>query len=327
MKTAASSCVLAALLFGGCASDRSAGNSVETESDIAARLLRVDSVLPEWNPVADGGTVATLRFDRWNFDFANSTSDGRDIRLERQDSSLLPFEVVAWDSGAKYGRIHVRLDSSASRPGARIRLRWGKPFGTILSDPARTWQGISDSQRLAINSVLVDDFESGSNVTLLPTRTRWEAYAGDSAEFRGLVYDAAGKGRPGRAQHLLYKATGLHYAIVRTPLIRETLASRNFRALDSIVFWARGNGKLFVAFEGLVNGSGPKAWALRTLDSGWTRFRVRPKDLDTVESVGGNVRWNKVRDSVTHVTFIAVTGTDVWLDDVRLHGVDLGDVR
>lgn len=316
------------LLFTSCATERSAGNSVETESDVSARLLDVDSLLPEWNRPAGGATVATLRFDRSNFDFSRSTPDGRDVRVERQDSMLLPFEIVFWDTAARMGRVNVRLDSSLLRRDMRIRVRWGGAFGTIISDHDRTWEGIGEAQKLDLTSQIVADFESGGDTTLLPTRSLWKNFAMDSARLLGMAYAPAAKGRSGLALHMRYSIVNSNsYAVVNTTLIRGSAEPRSLRSLDSIVFWARGNGVLRFAFDHVKGDRWPKAWTTRTLDTNWVRYRIRPVDLDTPSVVSNNVGWEGVRDSVTHLTFIAANGSEIWLDDIRMHGVDRNDLR
>lgn len=309
----------------GCGSDKLAGNSVETEN-ISARVLSVDSLLPSWNHPDTGGTVGTLRFDASDFDFSHSTPDGRDLRLERLDSTLLPFEIVEWDQTARLGRVRVRLDSSLLQPGARFRLRWGLPNPKTLSNPAATWEGIDDSLVLALTSVLVDDFRIGNDTTLLPTHPVWNAYASDSASVLGFAFPAAGAGFAGMALHLQYQAAAPRYAVATTTLVQSGVP-RSLRVLDSLVFWVRGSGNFWVAFDHLTNGSGPKAWMSVSLDSVWTRVRMRPQDLDTADGVGGNIGWDGVRDSVTDLAFIVNSGGDLWLDSVRLYGPDRDDLK
>lgn len=319
--------ILGALLA-SCAMDRTAGNSVETESDVAARILDVDSLLPEWNRPTGGATVATLRFDRRNFNFSRSRPDGRDVRVERQDSTLLPFEIVYWDTAARMGRLNVRLDTSLLRRDAKIRIRWGGAFGTILSDPFRTWDGIPEVRRLDLASVLVSDFESGGDTTLLPTRSLWKSFGMDSARILGTSFVPADKRRAGSALHLRYSTVNSSsYAVVNVSLIRGSAEPRSLRSLDSIVFWARGNGILRMAFDHLQGDRWPKAWTTRTLDTAWIRYSIRPADLDPPSVIGNIVGWEAVRDSVTHLTFIGANGSEIWLDDVRLHGVNRDDLR
>ena len=60
---------LPTVLATGCSEDRRAGNSSETENNIAARTISVDSVLPGWNRPHGVPTVATLKLDATNFAF------------------------------------------------------------------------------------------------------------------------------------------------------------------------------------------------------------------------------------------------------------------
>ena len=317
-----------AMGIAGCGIDRVAGNSVETENTANARVMPVDSILPAWNHPA-GGTVATLRFDRGNFDFAASTGDGHDLQFTRQDGKSLPFLVGVWDSISGKGRVLVRMDDSLLLAGARIRMRWGVQQ-TTLSNPSATWAGISESTRLLANSALVDDFEDGNTINSLPVANTWYASAyGPSSSVSGISIDSAGLGRSGQALHITYTAPAAtsttQYVVVATYLgsMPDCL-----RSLDSLVFWARGSGTLYVAMEHLTNSAGPKAWMHFTLDSAaWTRKCVRPTDFDAADGVGNNYGWNFVRDSVTTLTFLVKGGSNLWLDDVRLHGVNRDDLK
>jgi len=302
--------------------ERSAGNSVETENTAAARVLEVDSFLPAWNRPS-GGTVATLRFDRTNFVFSASTGNGRDLRFERLDGSLLPFDVDVWDSVAEIGRVLVRLDATLLLPRAAIRMRWGVDQ-TSPANPSAVWSGLPESVGLLANSVPVDDFENGNDTTELPDRPVWRDGASDSAAISALSFPSAGQSRPGTALHVAYSASSPHYGVVATAL---STGPRILRSLDSLVFWTRGTGTLYVAFEHLTGSVGPKAWMHFALDTSWTRIRIRPSDLDTADGIGYNDGWSAVRDSVTDLTFIVQDGSDLWLDDVRLHGIDLDDLR
>jgi hypothetical protein len=99
------------------------------------------------------------------------------------------------------------------------------------------------------------------------------------------------------------------------------------RSFDSLVLRARGNGNIYLTLEHLVNGVGPKAWKRCSLNSAWSRFQVDPSNFDPIDLASKNWGWNAVRDSVTHLTFILSDGTDAWIDDVRLYGVNRDDLR
>ena len=104
------------VLATACSDDRVTGNSVETESDITARRLMVDSLLSEWSRPVGGLTVATIRLDSGNFDFSKTRDDGSDVRVQRGDGSPVPFHLDVWDVVARIGRLSVRIDSSLRLP-------------------------------------------------------------------------------------------------------------------------------------------------------------------------------------------------------------------
>jgi hypothetical protein len=289
-------------------------------------MLWVDSLLPEWNK-PPWQTVATLRFDRSNFDFSTSTADGHDLRFETMDSVAIPFAVEVWDSAAGNGRVLVKMAGDYYRPWAWIRMLWGDRTLSSVSDPVSVWAGIPDSTVLLVNSVLVDDFEDSNTTSLLPSRATWHTGTSVSGAPITLGFAAAGAGRAGEALHVTYSAPASgQYDVVQVTLAGG--APRSFRSLDSVVFWARGSGQVRFALEHLVNGVGTKAWKTVNLATVWSRFRIGPADFDAPS--GGldmNTGWTAVRDSITSMTFVVQGGTEVYLDDIRVHGLDRDDLK
>jgi hypothetical protein len=315
-----------ALVFCSCADQRLGGNTTQTENTAAARVIRVDSILPEWNAPGNGATIATLRLDSFNFDFSQSDSSARDLAIETKDKRPVPFEVVYWDKFARLGRLHVRLDSSLLRPNSEFVFLWNQPL-LSLSNPTEVWRALPDSQKLELTSVSVADFENRSATTLLPTQPSWITGRSDSAKIDSLEFKSAGAGRSGNALTIGYSITGkLSYVVVKTPLTFDE-QQRNIRSMDSLVFWTRGTkgAGYFIAFD---HKELFKAWMLDTLDTVWTRVRIRPSDLiPASNSNGGNKGWEAVRDSTTHLSFIVTGGTRFWLDSVRIYGINQDDLR
>jgi hypothetical protein len=327
-----------AMLFLACSDPESAGGtSTETENSVACRSIPVDSVLDSserlgWNPA-----VATLRFDASNFDFSRSADSGLGLAVVGSDSTTpIPFEVVFWDSLSGRGRIHVRIEGGLLLPRRRFLLRWGRSR-LRLSDSAEVWAGVTDSQRTASTSTLVDDFEGGSLLrNRLPDASFW--YLGGSLTGSGL--DSASPGRGGTTLRLAC-ATG-QCDTGRTLLAATLLAGspRCLRSLDSVVVWARGGGKLWISMEhldstqvryantGKLDSLHPsRAWANRAIDSGWSRIAFRPSDFDAADGVSGNVGWAGVRDSINYITFLLEGADQLRLDDIRLHGIVPADLR
>jgi hypothetical protein len=180
---------------------------------------------------------------------------------------------------------------------------------------------------LALNSVLVDDFEGGVLQNLLPDSATWTTNTSDSGSISSFGIVAA-QGRTGHVLHMAYQAdSGAgQYALTSTAL---ATTPRCFRSMDSIVLWERGGGRFTVAMEHIANGVSRKAWKVMPLDTGWKRIRIRPQDFDSASPTGkfGNLGWKAIRDTITHLTLFAAARSDLWIDDVRIYGIDREDLR
>jgi len=269
--------------------------------------------------------VAVLRLDSTNMDFSATSDDGRDLAVETLEGVAVPFRTVFWDKPARRGRIEVRLDPPLLRPGSRFRLRWGLP-DSIRTDSVATWDAIPDSQRLELTSVLIDDFEDSDLVSETSSKGIWSSHAGDSATISAPAIASAGVGRKGMALKVAYSMIPIKgYALVTVPL---SDGPRSLRSIDSIELWARGDSTtLTIALEYPSGASSRKAWGDRKLDGTWQRITIRPSEFVAATGVGGNVGWVGVRDSVTSLAFFAALGHELWIDDIRIHGIDRDDLE
>lgn len=315
-----------ATLLVGCGDERVTGNSVETENSVAVREFSVDSLAMGRWPTFTGSIVVPVRLDRSNFDFTLADSSGAGIAFEQLDGKPLPFEVPVWDSVARIGRTRVRLESHLLFGGHKIRLRSGLGSKAPMPDSLATWARIPQEFRDIWTSTLVDDFEDRDDTTLLPNRGRWRLASVGTQALSGPFFEVAGSGRNGNAMRFRYSSPGGDYTVLGTTLSRKPSC---FRGLDSIVFHVKGSGTFHLALEHLTNGSGPKAWKQFTLSTNWTRIRVLPEDFDAPGAPGNilnNYGWVGIRDSVTDLSFIAQNGSEFWIDDIRLYGVDREEV-
>lgn len=322
-------------LFAGCLEDRTVGTSTETENAIAARRFDVDSLMIDHPRPSKGPSVATLRLDATNFDFSGTDDSAHDLDVRTPEGRQIPFEVSFWDRNSSRGRLHVRIDSADAPAGSKLDLVWKlRPIG--YASPAKVWSGIGDSLRLSLNSVLVDDFEGGSLLSSrLPVASFW--YLGISGK-SGLTSNVSG--RSGSSLHLVGNGGQNDTAPILMGATLLAATPRVFRSMDSIELWARGSGKIWVSLESLdsaqlalvqrgrIDSLQPRrAWTSRTLGSEWSRLRIHPEDFDAPDGKGVNVGWNRVRDSVNYITFLIEGGTEMWIDDLRIHGIDGIDLR
>jgi hypothetical protein len=313
------------LLVAWSCTDDVAGNSVQTEDTVTARVIVVDSVLPYWErPLGGGATVAFLRMDSTNFDFHRDSTDGADLDVRTLGGRSVAFRKVYWDPAKRIGRLQVRLDSELLGHGARFVLRWKLP-PVERQDSAAVWKGITDNQSLLLNSAPIDDFEHGALFNLLPLAQPWFTSHSDSATVSALSLDSARHGRAGTAIGVSYttKASS-EYAQIGTTFGNGFY---NLRSMDSLVAWVRGSGYLSVSFDHNGTDVHLKAWAHVTLDTAWKRIRIRPRDFDPANGVGGNQGWDKVCTTVSHLGFLVSGNGQMWIDDVRIYGVNADDFR
>jgi len=319
--------VLVALSLSGCFDDPVAGGTVETENTVAARTISVDSLLSPWNRPLHSPTVATLRLDSSNVPFEKMSASGQDLSVERMDGQPIPFRVIVWDKSAFVGRIQVHLDSSLQRQDSKFKLRWGLK-DSIRTDSQAVWSGISDSQRVLLSSVLVDDFERTSLKSPLPNGAWWYSSGSDSATVSTPQLVSAAPDRSGKVLQITYKAPSAKSQFALVGLAIDP-GPRSLRTLDSLVFWVRGPGKLTIALEHLSTSGTRKAVVQRGIDSNWTRISIRPQDLEpaAINGEDGNLGWNAVRDSVTNLSYFVSDGSTLWLDDIRFYGIDRDDLK
>lgn len=319
MKAVAAGILVSIFLPGACSTDRGAGGTAETENAVVARIFRVDSLLSDWNRPTLVPTVATLRLDSHDFDFANADPTGRDLDIRRMDGRSVPFEILQWDPAAKHGRLHARIETDLLVPGARLAL-WRGLARSDRSDPVGVWKNLPDSQRIALTSVLVDDFESGTSRTLLPDSSSWFLGTGTGT---GIV--VPGNSGSGHALRLVSTSTGSTSVSLAAALLAST--PRSLRSIDSIVFWARVQGQARAAMEHAVAGTQLVAWSALPPDTTWRRIRLVPGAFDTGASTSRGASWSAVRDSVTHLSFWMVGAGELWIDDPRIFGIDRDDLR
>lgn len=297
------------------------------------RPLNASDLVPEWMRPLTFPTVVTLYLDSSRFDFREANADGSDLRVFTAAGNKLLLDRVRWDSAAGLAVVRIRIDDASDTLDA-WRLCWGKSLAFDLGRPD-VWEGLSDSTILALNSVLVDDFEDGTAQNFLPepiSRSYWFQVRSDTSvmldpgpgdDFALAIQDA-GAGGNGMAIHIHYTVPSPHWALIGTSLGK---GPHSLFSMDSVEFWVKGNGEYSVAFENNSGDSlGKKAWIHLSCDSLWTRVAFTPADFDTVDTNGGNIGWEAIRDSVTNISVFLGAGSDFWIDDIRLYGISRNDL-
>lgn len=136
----------------------------------------------------------------------------------------------------------------------------------------------------------------------------------------------AGAGREGNAIHWESSAKHGNWSFYGIWVCKEE-SPCDLSAIDSIVFYARGNGVISIALEtlGSSNEEG-KTLAYDTLKTDkWERRVITPANFKPRDDMYGNLGWDVVSKSVTTISIAAYDETEFWIDDVVFYGVKPSD--
>lgn len=292
------------------------------------------SLISGWMRPLSEPSVLILRLDS-TFNFAETAEDGNDVRLFNGNGEPLPFEIDGWDHKIQSGTINIRLDNLADTANL-----WTLEWGDIYEEPqiqTNVWENLPDSIVWLLNSVKIIDFESGSDSNDLPSplpRYNWYVQANEQAKLDSTLtkattnsLEAAPTNVPAFEKnvfHTKYTATYPDYIVFGT---RMTKIPRDLSRLDSVEVWMKGDGNYEIILESFMDGGkNYKVSYKGTSQEEWERVVVRPQDFDTTDTVSYH-SWDITRNKITHFTIFAYNGTNLWVDNVRLYGINRDDLR
>ena len=198
----------------------------------------------------------------------------------------------------------------------------------VMPDSANTlyaeWKTIADpySTKFSNPVMVLQDFEDGIkswyvNTDPLYKGTSLTPTANKVAE--GIVYDST---RKSKVFHGEYKLADDDYAWV---LVGTTFEHEmNFSAIDSVVFYAKGDGNIRLSLENYINDNKSLKAATEwlPLSEDWQRISVNPAELCV-----GNAKtetcftsWSGVKYLVKQLHIFPQDGTEFYIDDVTLYG-------
>ena len=136
----------------------------------------------------------------------------------------------------------------------------------------------------------------------------------------------AGAGRDGNAIHWQSSAKRGNWSFYGIWVCDEK-SPCDLSATDSIVFYARGNGVISIAFETLGDSNEEgKTLAYDTLDTEkWQRRVIKPANFKPRDDLYGNLGWDVISKVVTTISIAAYDDTEFWIDDIVLYGVKPSD--
>ena len=140
----------------------------------------------------------------------------------------------------------------------------------------------------------------------------------------GIVYDST---RESNVFHASYQmGLGWSWVVIGTSIEQGPL---NFSQLDSISFWAKGNGLIRVQLENWtvfseLEGTNLKTYTpykLLTEDT-WEHIVIKPENFCEIDDVYTECdSWETTKRSVQQIHFFLNSGSSIYLDDITLYGI------
>jgi hypothetical protein len=297
----------------------------------AIRFMPSD-LISDWMRPLSFPTVLVLRLTEENFDFSKAEKDGSDIRLYDGGNNLIPFEIDGWDTSINSATLNIRVESAADtvRPWM---LMWGDKKAKKIED-VKVWEGLSDSLVKALNSVEVLNFEAGTDLNALPAplNYNWYVQPHDSATVKNNLDQKPTNGIEkadstifGKNMlHVQYQANKLgRYVVIGT---RIAAHQHDLSRLDSVEVWLKGSGDFEVFLETIVESdTNYKTSYKGSVNEEWTRVAIKPSDFTNPDKKSYH-GWDVTRNKITRFTIFVYNGTDIWIDNVRMYGINLDDL-
>ncbi len=297
----------------------------------AIRFMPSD-LISDWMRPLSFPTVLVLRLDKHNFDFSKAEKDGSDIRLYDGSGNLIPFEIDGWDTTINSATLNIRVESAADtvRPWM---LMWGDKKAAKL-DSVKVWEGLSDSLVSALNSVTIFDFEDGSQYNALPEplHNTWYIQPHDSATIIEALQNDPTSGIEKadstifgkNVLHVQYQANKLgRYVVLGTRIANH---KHDLSRLDSVEVWVKGAGDFEVVLETVVESdTNYKTTYKSAVNEDWTRVVITPSDFSSPDKKSYH-GWDVTRNKITRFTIFMYNGTDLWIDNAKMYGINLDDL-
>lgn len=299
------------------------------------------TLISSWMRPLSEPYVLVMRLDS-TFNFDETDDEGKDLRLLNGDGELLPIEVDGWDKKIKSGTINVKI-TDLKDTNKLWTLEWGDVYAP-MNRPSDIWKNLSDSLVRLLNTVKVLDFEDTSDYAKndLPSPLyKKEFYIGASGggSASGLTLDSAGRynvkpayvnsdggafGKKVLQVKYSAKSSESQYIVIGTRISQEP---HDLSRLDSVELWAKGSGKIQVILETYEPESDTNYKAIyeTSISDEWERVVVRPEDFIKNEPKKYH-GWDVTRNRITRFTIFAFDGKEVWVDNVRLYGINRDDL-
>ena len=298
----------------------------------AMRVMPSD-LISDWMRPLSFPTVLIMRLTEDNFDFKKAAKDGSDIRLYDGSGNLVPFEIDGWDTTINSATLNIRVETATDTIRPWI-LMWGDKKAEKLKN-VNVWKGLSDSLVSALNSVTVLNFETGGIYNDIPAPVvKYEWYV--QAHSKATISDSLAANKMNGIEkadssifgknvlHVQYSADTLgQYVVIGTRIAEHP---HDLSRLDSVEVWIKGDGEYEIILETIVESdTNYKTTYKGTANKQWTRVAVKPEDFTNADNKSYH-GWDITRNKITRFTIFVYRGKNIWIDNVKMYGINLDDL-
>lgn len=293
------------------------------------------TLISSWMRPLSEPYILVMRLDS-TFNFDETDDEGKDLRILNGDGELLPIEVDGWDKNIKSGTINIRINDFNDTTKLWT-LEWGDVYAP-MNKPENIWEDLADSIVWLLNSVKILDFEDtsyGTNNLPAPLHQK-DLYVvanngakmldSSDTDIKRAYEESEGGAFGNTVFHIQYeaKSSESQYIVIGTRISQEP---HDLSRLDSVEFWAKGSGTIQVILETVMGESDTNYKAIyeTSINDEWERIVVRPQDFDTTDTKSYH-GWDVTRNRITRFTIFAFDGKEVWVDNVRLYGINRDDL-
>ena len=168
---------------------------------------------------------------------------------------------------------------------------------------------------------VLQDFEDGASGWYVNTDSLKKGTTITPATYAkdGIVYDST---RGSNVFHGTYKLAndGYAWALVGTSFVHYM----NLASIDSVVFYAKGDGNIRLSLENYIDPSKNLKAATEwiKLSKDWTRISVNPAELCVGSATDEScfTTWSTIKGYVKQFHIFVQDGTEFYIDDVTLYG-------
>ncbi|MFC1476454.1 carboxypeptidase-like regulatory domain-containing protein [Fibrobacterota bacterium] len=183
------------------------------------------------------------------------------------------------------------------------------------------------------NEIVLDNFDDGDNYCNFKDILGGSMWYANTDSF-SVIYPIAEHFADSLVTTQAYKGKSLHvtYSLdssVTAPWVQVISnigdESYNFSLLDTISFWAKGDGRIKICVACFNKPNTYKGVnTFLTISNTWTQYKLVPADFPNTTNISG---WDELKTMVNRVIFNGVTGSsEFWLDDIRMIGLTFDDL-